>query len=63
MKMKTGDVLVYRDSEASLRYGTGVVTSITTEEYSILWARRERDRSSQRAALASWQVQGRRAFQ
>jgi len=40
MKMKTGDVLVYRDSEASLRYGTGVVTSITTEEYSILWSGR-----------------------
>ena len=40
MKMKTGDVLVYRDSETSLRYGTGVVTSITTEEYSILWSGR-----------------------
>ena len=40
MKMKTGDVLVYRDSESSLRYGTGVVTSITTEEYSILWSGR-----------------------
>jgi hypothetical protein len=40
MKMKTGDVLVYKDSESSLRYGTGVVTSITTEEYSILWSGR-----------------------
>jgi hypothetical protein len=40
MKMKAGDVLVYRDSEISVRYGTGVVTSITTEEYSILWSGR-----------------------
>jgi hypothetical protein len=40
MKMKTGDVLVYKDSENSVRYGTGVVTSITNEEYSILWSGR-----------------------
>jgi len=40
MKMKTGDVLIYKDSETSVRYGTGVVTSITTEEYSILWSGR-----------------------
>ena len=40
MKMKTGDVLVYKDSEAYVRYGTGVVTSITNEEYSILWSGR-----------------------
>jgi hypothetical protein len=40
MKIKAGDVLVYRDSETSRRYGTGVVTSMTTEEYSILWSGR-----------------------
>ncbi len=40
MKMKMGDVLVYKDSEMSARYGTGVVTAITNEEYSILWSGR-----------------------
>lgn len=40
MKMKTGDVLVYKDSETAARYGTGIVTSITTDEYLILWSRR-----------------------
>lgn len=40
MKMKTGDVLVYKDSETSGRYGTGVVISITIDEYSILWSGR-----------------------
>jgi hypothetical protein len=40
MKIKTGDVLVYKDSEASVRYGTGVLTAITNEEYSILWSGR-----------------------
>ena len=40
MKMKMGDVLVYKDSETSERYGTGVVTAITTEDYSILWSGR-----------------------
>jgi len=40
MKMKTGDVLVYKDSETSARYGTGIVTSITTDEYLILWSGR-----------------------
>src|SRR5690348_11932496 len=40
MKMKTGDVLVYRDSETSVRYGTGIVMSVTTDEYSILWSMR-----------------------
>lgn len=40
MKMKMGDVLVYKDSEMSVRYGTGVITAITNEEYSILWSGR-----------------------
>ena len=40
MKLKTGDVLTYRDSEGSARYGTGVVTSITSDEYFILWSGR-----------------------
>jgi len=40
MKLKTGDVLAYKDSENAVRYGTGVVTSITTDEYSILWSGR-----------------------
>lgn len=40
MKMKTGDVLVYKDSEMSVRYGTGVITAITNEEYAILWSGR-----------------------
>lgn len=40
MKMKTGDVLAYKDSEMSVRYGTGVVTTITNEEYAILWSGR-----------------------
>lgn len=40
MKMKMGDVLLYKDSEMSVRYGTGVIMSITNEEYSILWSGR-----------------------
>lgn len=40
MKIKTGDVLAYKDSQSSARYGTGVVTSITIEEYTILWSGR-----------------------
>lgn len=40
MKMKIGDVLAYKDSETSVRYGTGVVTSVTIDEYSILWSGR-----------------------
>lgn len=40
MKMKMGDVLVYKDSQISVRYGTGVVVSITSDEYSILWSGR-----------------------
>ena len=40
MKMKMGDVLAYKDSQVSVRYGTGVVTAITNEEYAILWSGR-----------------------
>lgn len=40
MKMKTDDVLVYKDSQMAMRYGTGVVTSITPAEYTILWSGR-----------------------
>lgn len=40
MKMKMGDVLVYKDSQFSVRYGTGVVVAITSDEYSILWSGR-----------------------
>jgi hypothetical protein len=40
MKMKTDDVLIYKDSQNSIRYGTGVVTSVTHEEYTILWSGR-----------------------
>jgi hypothetical protein len=40
MKMKTDDVLIYKDSQDSIRYGTGVVTSITPDEYTVLWSGR-----------------------
>lgn len=40
MKIKMGDVLSYKESQSALRYGTGVVVSITTEEYGILWSGR-----------------------
>ncbi|MFP5262099.1 MAG: hypothetical protein ACLGJB_09365 [Blastocatellia bacterium] len=40
MKMKLDDVLTYKDSQISMRYGTGVVTSITPDEYTILWSGR-----------------------
>jgi hypothetical protein len=40
MKMKMGDVLAYKDSQISMRYGTGVVNSITSDEYIILWSGR-----------------------
>ena len=36
MQMKMNDILTYKDSQVSERYGTGVVTSITPEEYVIL---------------------------
>jgi hypothetical protein len=40
MKMKTGDVFSYRDPQISCRYGTGVVMTITPDEYVILWSAR-----------------------
>ena len=40
MKMKTDDVLIYKDSQIANRYGTGVVTLITPDEYTILWSGR-----------------------
>jgi hypothetical protein len=40
MKMKTDDVLVYKDSKIAMRYGTGIVTSVTPNEYTILWSAR-----------------------
>jgi len=40
MKIKTGDVLIYKEPETAARYGTGVVVSITSEEYEILWSGR-----------------------
>ena len=38
--MKMGDVLNYKDSQVSILYGNGVVTSITSDEYTILWSGR-----------------------
>lgn len=38
--MKIDDILIYKDTQASLRYGTGVVTSITPEDYTVLWSGR-----------------------
>lgn len=38
MKMKMGEVIVYKDAQTSSRYGTGVVAAVTSEEYSILWS-------------------------
>lgn len=40
MKIKVGDALIYNDAQVSVRYGTGVVTSITAEECTILWSAR-----------------------
>lgn len=40
MMMKTDDVLVYKDSQMATRYGTGVVTSVTATEYTVLWSGR-----------------------
>ncbi len=38
--MKIDDILTYKDSEDSIRYGTGVVTSVTPNECAILWSGR-----------------------
>lgn len=40
MKIKIDDAIIYRDSKISIRYGTGVVTSISHDEYTIHWAGR-----------------------
>jgi hypothetical protein len=40
MKIKMGDVVNYKDSQVSVLYGNGVVTSITSDEYIILWSGR-----------------------
>jgi hypothetical protein len=40
MKLKTDDVLTYKNAQMSSRYGTGVVTLITADEYAILWSGR-----------------------
>jgi hypothetical protein len=40
MKMKIDDALTYKDSQNSTRYGVGVVTAITPDEYTILWSGR-----------------------
>ncbi|HEY7914505.1 MAG TPA: hypothetical protein VIG62_21515 [Blastocatellia bacterium] len=38
MAIKMDDVLIYKDSKNHTGYGTGVVTSITSDEYTILWS-------------------------
>ena len=40
MKLKTDDILIYKDSKIAMRYGTGIVTSVTPNEYAILWSGR-----------------------
>ena len=40
MRLKTDDVLIYKNAELSNRYGTGVVTLVTADEYAILWSGR-----------------------
>jgi hypothetical protein len=40
MQVKMDDTLIYKDSQISVRYGTGVVTSVTPDEYTILWSGR-----------------------
>ena len=40
MKIKTGDAIAYKDPHAATLYGVGVVTSVTDEEYTVLWAQR-----------------------
>lgn len=38
MKIKIDDVLIYQDEQLATRYGTGVVTAVTSDEYTILWS-------------------------
>jgi hypothetical protein len=40
MKFRIGDTIAYKDPQASLAYGLGVVTLVTEAEYTILWQRR-----------------------
>ena|ERR1044072_4402119 len=40
MQIKVDDILTYKDSQISVRYGTGTVTSISSDEYTILWSGR-----------------------
>ncbi|HKY03574.1 MAG TPA: hypothetical protein VJQ56_01725 [Blastocatellia bacterium] len=40
MKIKTGNMIAYKDPDTSNMYGIGVVTTVTEVEYTILWARR-----------------------
>jgi len=40
MKLKTGDVIAYKETQSAERYGTGVVSAITSDEYEVLWSGR-----------------------
>lgn len=40
MRIKIGDTLAYKDDDASMLHGPGIVMVITDTEYTILWARR-----------------------
>jgi len=40
MKIRTGNTLAYKDPQTSIRYGVGVVMSVTDSEYTILWSLR-----------------------
>ncbi|PYP88651.1 MAG: hypothetical protein DMF61_05560 [Blastocatellia bacterium AA13] len=40
MKIEVGRTITYNDTDAAAKYGTGVVMSVTENEYTILWARR-----------------------
>src|SRR5438045_9644450 len=40
MKLKTDDILIYKDWKIARRYGTGIVTSLTPNEYARLWSGR-----------------------
>lgn len=39
-QLAVGDLLAYKDPEISMHYGTGVVRTVTHNEYSILWSER-----------------------
>ena len=40
MKIEVGRTIMHNDTDAAGKYGTGIVTSVTDVEYTILWARR-----------------------